>query len=223
MSDTKVGAQIEVGSNGPYHVSGGVPLVRIHAVATEKGEPVAWEVDGPIDASESYDLCRCGQCSNQPFANDEGCSSGFDGTETAPTDAYTGRTKTLGGTAITIKDDRGICSHAGFCANRMTNVWKAAKLVDEDEELREQVVKMIELCPSGALTYEVDGNPVERELPVQIAVETNGPYRVTGGIPVRRSDELPLEIRNRMSLCRCGQSKNKPLCDGSHKDVGFQG
>lgn len=222
MSDTKVGAQIEVRPDGAYHVGGGVPLVRIHPVATEKGEPVAWEIDGPIDAPETYDLCRCGRCSNLPFANEGGCAD-FDSTETAPTDVYANRAKTLGGTAITIKDDRGICSHAGFCANRITNVWKAAKLIDEDEDLRAQVTRMIEKCPSGALTYEVDGRPVEPDLPVQIAVETDGPYRVTGGIPVRRSDGEGFEVRNRLSLCRCGQSKNKPLCDGTHKEVGFKG
>jgi uncharacterized Fe-S cluster protein YjdI len=147
----------------------------------------------------------------------------FDGTETAPTDLYADRAKVLGGTALTVVDDRKICSHAGFCANRVTNVWKAAKVIDDDAELREQVVRMVELCPSGALTLRIDGDVREPGVPVQIAVEANGPYRVSGGIPVRRADGKPFETRNRISLCRCGQSKNKPLCDGTHKEIGFQG
>lgn len=44
---------------------------------------------------------------------------------------------------------------------------------------------------------------------------------VTGGIPVTTSDGRTIETRNRVTLCRCGQSANKPLCDGAHKDVGF--
>jgi CDGSH-type Zn-finger protein len=215
-------AEIEVQANGPYVVTGSVPLVRVHAVQTDQGEPVAWEVDESIDAPENYHLCRCGNCTNNPFANDAGCAN-FDGTEAAPTDNYADRAKTLGGTIVTILDDRKICSHAGFCANRVTNVWKAAKTIDEDDALREQMVAMVERCPSGALTYVVEGGVVEPHLPVQIGVETNGPLRVTGGIPITRADGQPFEVRHRVSLCRCGQSKNKPLCDGTHKEIGFTG
>ena len=215
-------AGIEVQPNGPYVVSGSIPLVRVHTVHSEQDEPIDWLIDETIDAQETYRLCRCGNCANKPFADDDGCSS-FDGTETAPTDTYADRAKTLGGTIVTIVDDRKICSHAGFCANRITNAWKAAKKIDEDDALREQIVSMVRRCPSGALTYEVDGSTVEPELPLQIGVETNGPYRVTGGIAITRADGQPFEVRNRMSLCRCGQSKNKPLCDGTHREIGFSG
>lgn len=215
-------SEIAVQPNGPYLVSGSVPLVRVHVVESEQGEPIAWHEDGSIEAPETYRLCRCGGCSSKPFADEAGCSS-FDGTEAAPGDGYADRAKTLGGTPVTVLDDRKICSHAGFCANRITNVWKAAKTIDDDEALRAQIVEMIERCPSGALTYLADGEPVEPQLPVQIGVETNGPLRVTGGIVVTRADGQPFETRNRVSLCRCGQSKNKPLCDGTHKEIGFSG
>lgn len=215
-------AEISVQANGPYRVSGSIPLVRVHVVESEQDEPVAWATDDPIDAPDTYFLCRCGSCTNKPFANDGGCSD-FDGTEAAPAGAYAERAKTLGGTTVTVLDDRKICSHAGFCGNRITNVWKAAKTIDDDEALREQVVRMVELCPSGALTYLVDGKPVEPGLPVQIGVETNGPLRVTGGVTVTRADGVQFEVRNRVSLCRCGQSKIKPLCDGTHKEIGFTG
>jgi CDGSH-type Zn-finger protein len=58
---------------------------------------------------------------------------------------------------------------------------------------------------------------------VQIAIEENGPLHVTGGITIKRSDGQPFETRNRVLLCRCGNSKNKPLCDGTHKEIGFTG
>lgn len=216
-------ATIEVGENGPYHVTGGVPLVRVSKVESDKGEPIAWSVDETLPPREEYWLCRCGQSDNKPYCAGKHSDSGFDGTEAAPTDAYTGRAKTLGGTAVTIVDDRSICTHASFCANRMTNAWKAAKLIDDDPELRQQIVEMVSRCPSGALTYSVDGVPTEPELPVQIGVQRDGPLLVTGGVRVVRADGQELEIRNRVALCRCGQSKIKPLCDGTHKEIGFTG
>ncbi len=214
---------IEVGENGPYHVTGGVPLVRVSKVETEQSEPVGWSVDEQIDAGEEYWLCRCGASDNKPYCAGKHGDSGFDGTEAAPTDTYAERAKVLGGTNVAIVDDRGICTHAGMCANRLTNVWKAAKLIDDDPALREQIVEMVSRCPSGALTYTVDGVATEPELPVQIAVQRDGPLLVTGGIRVMRADGQTLEVRSRMALCRCGQSKNKPLCDGTHKEIGFTG
>lgn len=216
-------AVIEVGENGPYHVAGGVPLVRTSKVETEQGEPVAWSVADRLETKDEYWLCRCGASDNKPYCVGKHQDSGFDGTEAAPTDAYADRAKTLGGTGVAIEDDRGICTHASFCANRVTNVWKAAKLIDDDPELREQIVEMVSRCPSGALTYTVDGTTTEPELPVQIAVQRDGPLLVTGGIRVMRADGQTLEVRNRMALCRCGQSKIKPLCDGTHKEIGFTG
>ena len=82
---------------------------------------------------------------------------------------------------------------------------------------------MIERCPSGALSYALgpDGEVLEPDLPTELAVTTDGPLWVSGSIPVERADGQALETRNRVTLCVCGASKIKPLCDGTHKDVGF--
>jgi hypothetical protein len=93
----------------------------------------------------------------------------------------------------------------------------------EDTVVRSQVMAMVERCPSGALTYRIDGEVVEPDLPAEIAIIPDGPIWVTGGIPIQRADGESIETRNRVTLCRCGSSKNKPLCDGSHKEVGFTG
>jgi CDGSH-type Zn-finger protein len=213
---TLTGAAIEAGENGPYHVSGAIPLVRTSKVETELGEPIAWNVDETLETEDEYWLCRCGQSESKPFCSGMHSKVGFDGTEAAPTDGYADRAKALGGGVV---DDRSICTHAGFCANRATNVWKAAKLLDDDTELRSQIIEMVSRCPSGALTFE--GH--EPELPVQIAVQQDGPLLVTGGVRVTRSDGQAFEVRNRVALCRCGNSKIKPLCDGTHKEIGFTG
>ena len=91
----------------------------------------------------------------------------------------------------------------------------------EDTVVRAQVMAMIERCPSGALSYEVEGDTVEPDFPAEVSVVPNGPLWVTGSIPIERSDGEPVEVRNRVALCRCGHSSNKPLCDGSHKEAGF--
>ena len=121
-----------------------------------------------------------------------------------------------------MSDDRGICVHAGFCGNRVSDVWEMAAKTG-DTVVRGQVMAMIERCPSGALAYAVAGTGIEPALPVEISVIPDGPLWLTGGIPVQRADGEPLETRNRMTLCRCGHSANKPLCDGTHKEAGFTG
>jgi uncharacterized Fe-S cluster protein YjdI len=124
---------------------------------------------------------------------------------------------------VTVRDDRSICEHAGFCGNRLSNVWKMVEDTS-DSVARSQMMSMIERCPSGALTYRVDGDghDVEPDFALGVGVVNDGPYFVSGGLPVTRADGQPLESRNRMTLCRCGQSANKPLCDGSHKEAGFR-
>ena len=103
----------------------------------------------------------------------------------------------------------------------MTNVWKMVGATD-DSIVRAQVMAMIERCPSGALTFTVDGRPIEPDLPVEIGLVDNGPLFVTGDIPVRRSDGRAVRDTQPCHPCRCGGSKNKPLCDGTHKEIGFR-
>ena len=94
----------------------------------------------------------------------------------------------------------------------------------DDSITRLQVINMVEKCPSGAITYRFDGDDADQEpdLPAQVAVVEDGPFWVEGGVPVTLSDGTVLETRNRVTLCRCGASANKPLCDGAHKEAGFR-
>ena len=83
-------------------------------------------------------------------------------------------------TGMVIRDDRSICVHAGFCGNRLTNVWKMAKAdATEDSIARMQLMAMIERCPSGALTYrlEPDGADVEPPLRAEAVIVEDGPNR----------------------------------------------
>ncbi len=213
---------VSVRPDGPYLVSGSVPLRVRSAVVSEHGEPLTWRTEDVSDQNPVYALCRCGESSTKPYCDGTHGKVGFDGTETAPADSFRERCADLGGVGIEVSDDRSICVHAGFCGNRISNVWRMTPGTD-DSVVRAQVMAMIERCPSGALAYSVDGAEIEPTLPLEISVIADGPLWLTGGIPVRRADDEPFETRNRVTLCRCGHSANKPLCDGSHKKVGFTG
>lgn len=206
--------------NGPLRVSGAVPLYRRRAVQSEHGEPLAWETTERVETRERYMLCRCGQSTRKPFCDGTHARVDFS-TDDRAAGAYDERSKVLGGTGITVRDDRSLCVHAGFCGSRVANVWKQVPETGEST-VRAQVIAMIEKCPSGALTFRFDGDDVEPLLATAIAVTDDGPLWVTGAIPVAVADGDTIETRNRVTLCRCGASANKPLCDGSHKTAGFQ-
>ncbi len=211
---------IAAAPNGPLLVSGDVPLYRRRAVNSEHGEPLAWETTERIETKDRYALCRCGESSRKPFCDGTHARIGFAAEESA-TGTYAERSNELGGTNITVSDDRSICVHAGFCGTRVTNVWKQVANTDEST-VRQQVIAMIEKCPSGALTYRLDGaHDIEPLMPAAIGVTNDGPLWVTGGVAITNSAGEPLETRNRVTLCRCGSSANKPLCDGAHKQAGF--
>ncbi len=225
---TRQGRRIAATTNGPYGVSGGVPLVRAGMATDSDGHAVAWVEHGPVDTAGEADdegtywLCRCGRSGNKPFCDgSHRRGEPFDGAEAAPTSSYGERAKVMQGAGEQVRDDRGICEHAGFCTRADTNVWRMVR--SGDEALLPAMDAMIDLCPSGALTRRPgpDSPDSEPELPTRVVVVDDGPLHVTGGIDVERADGQPLESRPRMTLCRCGASSIKPLCDGSHAQVGF--
>jgi CDGSH-type Zn-finger protein len=228
--DTRNTKRIVVEKNGPYVVYGDIPLVRKTQVVSEYGEPITWKKGEAIETDHPYRLCRCGRSANQPFCDDSHLELGFDGTETADTDLMAERQMIYAGsTGIVVKRDYSVCIDSGFCGTRLANI---QKLVGEtgDTHVRSQVIAMVERCPSGSLTYSLqEGEPdIEPDLPQQIAVVTEmtsdgpiaGPLWVTGNIPIQRSDGQPLEMRNRVTLCCCGRSQIKPLCDSTHRRPG---
>lgn len=219
MSDEQ---HITTMQQGPYIVTGSVPVTRKTPVMSEHGEPLTWKTSDSDSERERYALCRCGASTNKPFCDGSHVEHDWDDSNAAVGESYDEKAKSYGGTGIEIFDDRPTCVHAGFCGNRVTNVWKMAAQTD-DSRVRAEAMAMIERCPSGALTYTVDGEPIEPDLPTEIAVIPDGPLWVMGGIGVTTSNGEELETRNRVTLCRCGESANKPLCDGAHKEAGFTG
>ena len=219
--------QIVIEPNGPYQVRGKLPLVHKTQVVSEFGEPLTWKKDGEIEVKdEEYYLCRCGKSTQMPFCDRKYCETGFDGSERAKTDASAGFQMTFRGARLIVKNDLSICMNSGYCKLRDTNLFEIIAAADNTER-RSLAIAMIERCPSGSLTYMIEegGVDIEPDLPQQIADTTEitadgpirGPLWVTGYIEILRSDGQYFEPRNRVTLCNCGRSKNKPLCDGSHR------
>jgi CDGSH-type Zn-finger protein len=224
------GKRILVEKNGPYIVEGDIPLVRKTQVVSEHGEPLTWRKEAEIDVSPGeYHLCRCGHSQSWPFCDDSHFEFDFDGTETADTAlSETRRENFPPGTHILVRKDNSLCMESGFCGFG-TATLSQLLASSQDTRVRALVMAMVERCPSGALTYRIeqDTPEIETDLPQQIALTTEitsdgpieGPLWVTGGIPVERSDGQPFETRNRVNLCNCGHSGNKPLCDGTHREL----
>jgi hypothetical protein len=119
-------------------------------------------------------------------------------------------------------DAEVLCAFARFC-DPNGQVWNEVKDTD-DPKLRVQFLQQVGNCPSGRL-IAVDkhaGKSIEPKLPHSIglvedpAQKCSGPLWVRGGIPLVGADGQAYEIRNRMTLCRCGKSENKPFCNGAH-------
>ncbi len=221
--------RIVIEQDGPYRVEGGIPLVNKIQVVSEYGEPLTWKTGERIPTDDVYQLCRCGHSKTFPFCDCSHFEINFDGTETADTHTFEERMRILpGGTGLVVKLDNNLCMDSGFCANRLTTIRKMMSRTDEPS-VRAEIMAMIERCPSGAYTYAMtEGEPdIEPDLPEQIAVTvditSDGPVRsafwVTGNIPIERADGKPFETRNRVTLCSCGASSNKPLCDGTHRRI----
>jgi CDGSH-type Zn-finger protein len=220
--------RITVNENGPYLVSGNVPLIRAEIVVNEAGESIGWREIERIATPFRYQLCRCGSSETKPFCDGSHEAIGFDGTETASNDEYFAQAVDIDGPGVKLHDVRELCAEARFC-DRAGGLWNLVNTCD-DPATRELAREEAMLCPSGRYVFleEGTGHACEPELEASIvlvedpSLGVSGPLFVRGGIPVFSADGTPYEVRNRMTLCRCGHSSNKPLCDGSHIAAEFR-
>ncbi len=192
-------------------------------VLNDAGHPIEWEQGPNIDHGVSYQLCRCGHSANKPFCDWAHASEGFDGTETADPSPTANRREAYQGNGIVLTDDKTLCVHAGFCVTEKIEVWDLINKT-ADPQARQEVIQMVRNCPAGRLEYQTppDDTPVEDLLPKAIGVVADGPLFIRGKIAIEGANGDDYERRNRVTLCRCGASKNKPFCDGMHAEVGFR-
>jgi CDGSH-type Zn-finger protein len=214
--------KITVSKNGPYIVTGNVPLIQEEICNDDEGYCRTWRVAKRFPVQETYALCRCGNSQNKPFCDGTHAKINFNGTETAGTEPYLRHPRVISGPELELDDYENLCVHARFCM-RAGGIWGLTEQSDLPEA-RETAIEEACNCPSGRLVIrdKKTGMPIEPELEKSIVVieyparGEHGPLWVRGGIPVVSADGKPYTIRNRLTLCRCGRSHNKPFCDGSH-------
>jgi len=210
--------------NGPYIVTGSVPLSEQTIVCDQTGAAIAWQNGREYPLKETYALCRCGKSTNMPFCDGAHARAGFDGTETADRKPYLEAARRIEGPGMDLTDAPDLCASARFC-RRGRGVWKLT-LASDLPESRALAIEEARLCPSGRLVaWSKDGTALEPELPPSIALVIGprpgipGPIWVRGAIEIESADGTVYEARNRVTLCRCGRSANKPYCDGNHESA----
>lgn len=129
------------------------------------------------------------------------------------------------GEGVTIHFDARLCIHAARCVHGLPSVFDAdaRPWITPDGAGVDEIVAVVERCPSGALTYtRSDGGPAEA-MPEEreITLVRDGPLYVRGAIDLCDADGETISAGPRVALCRCGASKNKPFCDNSHIEAGF--
>jgi CDGSH-type Zn-finger protein len=221
-ADTSKKSKIKVTKNGPYLVQGDLPLSEKIIVADDEGTALEWKEGRPLPQSGTYMLCRCGQSKNKPFCDGTHAKVGFDGTETASYEPCMKRAKTFDGPALKLHDVEDLCASARFC-HRAGGIWKLVPEIDKPDSKRIAIEEACD-CPSGRLLLEdkEKGEIIEPKCEKAVAVIEDpqigggGPIRVQGGVPVESVEGKTYEVRNRVTLCRCGKSQHKPFCDSSH-------
>jgi len=225
MSKDKNGYKIKIAQNGPYIVTGNVPLQE--KIIVKKGKGYEYKDGRDFPQAEEYHLCRCGKSKNAPFCDGTHVAVNFVGTETASRAKYEDRADLLEGPGIALLDDDR-CAFARFCHSDKGNTWSLMEHSDR-LEYKEKAIKTASDCPTGRLTAidKETGRAIEPEYEPSIDIiqdpeeGVSAGIFVKGGIPIEAADGELYEIRNRVTLCRCGKSYNKPFCDAMHVTTGF--
>jgi CDGSH-type Zn-finger protein len=214
--------RIEVSKNGPYLVSGKISISEQIIVINEEGVPVDWREGKKYPVQEKCGLCRCGQSKSKPYCDGSHIEAHFDGTETADIEPYLQQAKVLDGPELKLTDAEDLCASARFC-HRAGGIWN---LIPKSNNLKAKQVAIEEACdcPSGRLVVwnKKTDQPIEPDLEKSIGLiedpqlSCSGPIWVRGGISIKSANGQTYEVRNRVTLCRCGKSSNKPFCDSSH-------
>lgn len=181
-------------------------------LSTAEGEDIS--VDKPVF------LCRCGASANKPYCDGAHGASGYDDGNRCGNDEL----RDFAGPDITVHFNRSICSGAGACVRGLPAVFKSGveDWIQPGEAAVAEVIATVKRCPSGALTYTVDGETSRNEAgDVSVKIVKNGPYEIKGPVEFDAPKWSANASRTTFALCRCGKSSNNPFCDYSHGEQGW--
>ena len=132
------------------------------------------------------------------------------------------------GENITVSFAPDVCIHAAECVKGLPAVFDINKKpwVNIAGANPEEIVDVINKCPSGALKYELIDFEQKEEKTImektKITIMPDGPIMVEGNLTVNKMSGENIKEGEKLFLCRCGESTNKPFCDGKHKAAEFK-
>lgn len=136
-----------------------------------------------------------------------------------------GRKKAYEAEGIKVLYEPALCIHAAECVHRLPGVFDPERRpwIDAAAAGADAIARVVERCPTGALTYELEpSDPEQADQEATVRLAPDGPLYLRGTITVTTPAGEETAC-SRVALCRCGQSKNKPFCDNAHLEAGFKG
>jgi len=126
---------------------------------------------------------------------------------------------------ITVTWSKRRCIHAAECVRGLSQVFEPGRKpwVMPEQASADEIAEVIQRCPTGALHFERhDGGAAETpDAENTVRASRHGPLELRGALEIALEDGTVLR-ETRVSLCRCGRSRHKPFCDGSHHPAGFR-
>ncbi len=150
MSDAKSprGMKIVILENGPYEVSGAVPLA-IQIITEDDGNSWDWTEGKTFPTQSTYKLCRCGHSKTKPFCDGSHSRIRFDGEETASRVPIARQSEEYDGPTLRLSDAENLCAFARFC-DPGGKIWSLIEQTD-NPKARELVIREAMHCPAGRL------------------------------------------------------------------------
>jgi CDGSH-type Zn-finger protein len=220
--------RVVVTEQGPYLLFGRPPMAQQFIMPDDEGYSWYFQ-EGQHFSTEAQPtaLCRCGASHKKPYCDGSHTSAEWSPQLTAPATPLLDDAESIESPTLRVTDNPAYCVFARFC-EAQGGVWQQLEHADTKSS-RQAVIRATSLCPSGRLTAW----QLPQELPYEYTFEpsvgliedptihSGGGIWLRGGIPLLTESGASYEVRNRMVLCRCGQSRNKPHCDGAHAAIRF--
>jgi CDGSH-type Zn-finger protein/uncharacterized Fe-S cluster protein YjdI len=209
LSQLTESAAAQCGGTDPRSLAAAEQLARLATRAAN-----GFDLSAPAPSGASASAAPTGVAADSVAARPAAAAA-------APPAATSGAVETARGETLEVQFEARRCIHSRFCVTWAPQVFLAnvkGPWIHPDAMPVERLVEVAHACPSGAIRYRrLDGQPDEAAPPVNLAsLREGGPYAFRAQLTI---DGVPAGFR--ATLCRCGASKHKPYCDGSHHEIGF--